>query len=116
MKASRSGVALVAAVAVLLAVQGCAKKEPEAPAAAPAPAAEAPAAVAPTADAVPAEAVPAETAPAADAAATVAAAAAPAASAVDGAKVFLVLCILHVLGVLKRVLVEKDDTMKRMLG
>lgn len=33
-----------------------------------------------------------------------------------GAKVFLVLFILHVLGVLKRVLVEKDDTMKRMLG
>lgn len=91
MKASRSGVALVAAVAVLLAVQGCAKKEPEAPAAAPAPAAEAPAAVAPTADAVPAEVVPAETAPAADAAATVAAAA-PAASAVDGAKVFATYC------------------------
>jgi cytochrome b561 len=33
-----------------------------------------------------------------------------------GAKVFLVLFILHVLGVLKRVLVEKDDTLKRMLG
>ncbi len=33
-----------------------------------------------------------------------------------GAKVFLVLFILHVLGVIKRVLVEKDDTLKRMLG
>lgn len=33
-----------------------------------------------------------------------------------GATVFLVLLGLHVLGVLKRVLVEKDDTFKRMLG
>lgn len=33
-----------------------------------------------------------------------------------GGKVFLVLFILHVLGVIKRVLVDKDDTMKRMLG
>ncbi|HWT16474.1 MAG TPA: cytochrome b [Patescibacteria group bacterium] len=33
-----------------------------------------------------------------------------------GATVFLVLFILHVLGVLKRVFIDKDDTMKRMLG
>jgi cytochrome b561 len=33
-----------------------------------------------------------------------------------GATVFLVLLGLHVLGVLKRVLVEKDDTLKRMIG
>ena len=33
-----------------------------------------------------------------------------------GATVFLVLFILHVLGVLKRVLVDKDDTLKRMRG
>lgn len=33
-----------------------------------------------------------------------------------GAKIFLVLFILHVLGVLKRVFIDKDDTLKRMLG
>ena len=33
-----------------------------------------------------------------------------------GANVFLVLLALHVLGVLKRVIVEKDGTLKRMTG
>jgi cytochrome b561 len=33
-----------------------------------------------------------------------------------GATVFLVLFGLHVLGVLKRVFIDKDDTLKRMLG
>lgn len=80
MKASVSGAAVVVALSVLLGVQGCARKEPEAPPApAPAPAAE-----------EPAVAVPAETA-AGDAAATTAAA--PAASAVDGARVYATYCV-----------------------
>lgn len=33
-----------------------------------------------------------------------------------GAYIFLALFVLHVLGVLKRVLVDKDDTLKRMRG
>lgn len=33
-----------------------------------------------------------------------------------GANVFLALLALHVLGVLKRVFIDKDDTLKRMLG
>ncbi len=88
MKASVSGAAVAVALSVLLGVQGCAKKEPEAPPApAPAPAAEEPAAAAPVESAAPAEAP----AAAGDAAATTAAA--PAASAVDGAKVFATYCV-----------------------
>jgi cytochrome b561 len=33
-----------------------------------------------------------------------------------GANLFLLLLALHVLGVLKRVFIDKDDTLKRMLG
>ncbi|MBP6079361.1 MAG: cytochrome b/b6 domain-containing protein [Xanthomonadales bacterium] len=33
-----------------------------------------------------------------------------------GANIFLILLALHLLGVLKRVFIDKDDTLKRMLG